>query len=104
MRGKDAEQKAFSRIVKKVPDWKINAYEINQVLEAYNKTREQLIAELGEAGFFQFEAKTAHELVQELGVNARAAEEYRTHEKIAVTGSDGFTHYVWQPKETKPNE
>jgi hypothetical protein len=71
MRGEDMKQKAFSRIVKKVPDWRIRSYEIKRALEAYDKIKEQLIAELGEVGFEQFDAQVTHELALEFTEKAK---------------------------------
>jgi ribonuclease BN (tRNA processing enzyme) len=75
MKGKNTEQ-TFLRIVKKVPDWKIRAYEIEKALRAYNTVKEQLVQELGEAGYNQLEAKTAHELAEELVARARGEATY----------------------------
>lgn len=64
-------------MVRKIPgrDQAIRSYELRQLLKDYEKTREQQIQELGEAGQAQLEQKIVKENVQELFDRVRRGEQ-----------------------------
>ena len=67
-------KRTFLRIVKKIPSQAVRSYELLQLLKDYEKTREQQIRELGENGQAALEARTAHELAEELVERVRRGE------------------------------
>lgn len=68
-------KRTFLRIVKKVPEDAMRAYELTRLLKDYEKMREQQTRELGEAGQAQLEQKIVKESVQELFDRVRRGEQ-----------------------------
>lgn len=106
---RNSKHEVFKRMMKCIPEWKVNAIELNNLLEQYQRVlrlraeerlgqREELITEANvDVEMSRINAEDAHAVAQEYAEGKGIfAELYNGMEKVPVHDSNGIKHYEWK--------